>query len=84
MSARLPHAIHYAVTCPQFRTQLLADPEAAIIEHDLKLEPEDVIALKEVLGLITQHPMSAAATWQEPEHRGGWDGGPSFTSATIS
>lgn len=78
MRDQLPHLIHQAATCPQFRLQLLANPSAVIDEHDL--EQEDLAVLTEALKLLAQRQTSSS----EHERRAGWDGGPSFTTAAIS
>jgi hypothetical protein len=79
---QLPHVIHRAVTCPQFRQQLLSNPEETMRADDL--EQEDLIVLKEVLGLIAHHAPGEPTSRQDPDLEGGWDGGLSFTMTAIS
>ncbi|HEY0733457.1 MAG TPA: hypothetical protein VGD69_01000 [Herpetosiphonaceae bacterium] len=78
MSDQLPYIIRQAATCPQFRLQLVANPDAVIGEY--ALGQEDLAVLTEALNLFTQRQTSN----QEHERRAGWDGGPSFTGAAIS
>ena len=78
MSNQLPYIIHQAATCPQFRRQLFANPDAVIGEY--ALGQEDLAVLTEALNLFTQQQPSN----QEHERRAGWDGGPSFTMTALS
>jgi hypothetical protein len=78
VSDQLPYIIHQVATCPQFRRQLFANPDAVIGEY--ALGQEDLAVLSEALNLLTQRQPSD----QEHERKAGWDGGPSFTVAALS
>ncbi|HZB96074.1 MAG TPA: Os1348 family NHLP clan protein [Herpetosiphonaceae bacterium] len=83
MSVSLAHVIHRVTTDTQFRTQLMADPQAALKAHKLSLNDEEWAALLEVTGLFTPRSRALAYTGPVVGSTSSWPGGASFTSSAL-
>jgi hypothetical protein len=85
MSASLAHAIHRATIDPRFRTQLQANPQAAMTDYKLTLSEEESVALLAAIHLVAQPQKTSGIPGHPiPSDASSWPGGPSFTSSALT